>query len=87
MLRASSVARSKSFCAGRNVAENQFLGGRAGQKHLDAAFQLALRHQIPVALGPLHRVAQGGQTAWNDRDLVDRIGVRQAVRDQGVALS
>ncbi len=44
-----------------------------------------LRHQEAVLLGPLHRVAQGRQAARNDRDLVDRVGVRQRVGDQGVA--
>ena len=55
------------------------------QQHLDAALQLALRHQVAVALGPLHGVAQRRQSAGNDRNLVDRIGVRQAVGHQGVA--
>ena len=78
MLRAISVARSRSFCAPvRDVVEDHFLGDGAGQQHLDAAFQLALGHQVAVLLGPLHRVAQRGQAAGNDRDLVDRIGVRQ----------
>ena len=47
--------------AGRNVVEDHFLGDRAGQQHLDAAFQLALRHQVAIAFGPLHRVAQRGR--------------------------
>ena len=55
------------------------------QEHLNAALQLALRHQVAVAFGPLHGVAQRGQSAGNDRDLVDGIGVGQAAGHQGVA--
>ena len=67
-----------------NVAVNHFFRQGACQENLDAAFQLALREQIAVAFGPLHRVAQGGQAAGNDRNLVDGIGVRQAGGNQGV---
>ena len=35
--------------------------------------------------GRLHRVAECSHAAGNDRDLVDRIGIRQAARDEGVA--
>ena len=44
-----------------------------------------LRHQIAIVLGPLHRVAQRRQAARNDRHFMHRIGVRQAVGDQGMA--
>ena len=67
-----------------DVAVDHFFGQGAGQQDLDAAFQLALREQVAVAFGPLHGVAQGGQAAGNDRDLVDGIGVRQTGGNQGV---
>ena len=64
MLRAMSLARSRSFWAPVETSSNDhFLGDRAGQQHLDAAFQLALRHQVAIVLGPLHRVAQRRQAA------------------------
>ena len=86
MLRAISVARSRSFWAPVETSPKIISSASgAGQEHLDAAFQLALRQQIAVAFGPLHRVAQRGQAAGNDRNLVHRIGVGQAVGDQGVA--
>jgi hypothetical protein len=40
MLRAISVARSRSFCAPVEMSEDDLFGNRAGQQHLDAAFQL-----------------------------------------------
>ena len=86
MLRAISVARSRSFCAPVEMSLKIISSAtRAAQQHLDAAFQLALRHQEAIVLGPLHRVAERGQAARNDRDLVDRIGVRQRRGDQRVA--
>ena len=72
---------------GGDVAVDDFLGHRAGQEDLDAALQFALRQQVAVAFGPLHRVAQRGQPAGNDRNLVHRVGVRQAGGDQRMALS
>ena len=49
------------------------------------ALQLALGHQITIALGPLHRVSQSGNATRNDRDFVDGVGVRKAVSDQRMA--
>ncbi len=86
MLRAMSLARSRSFWAPVETSSKTISSAqRAGQQHLDAAFQFALRHQVAIALGPLHRVAQRRQAAGNDRDFVHRIGVGQAVGHQGVA--
>ena len=70
--------------AGRDVVEDDLLGDRARQQHLDPAFQLALRHQIAIVVGALHRVAERRQAARDDRHLVHRIGVRQAVGHQGM---
>ncbi len=71
--------------AGGNVVERHFFGDRAGQQHLDAAFQFALRHQVAIVFGALHGVAQRRQAAGDDRNFVNRIGIRQAVGDQSVA--
>ncbi len=62
MLRAMSLARSRSFWAPVETSSKiSSSAQRAGQQHLDAAFQLALRHQVAVALGPLQHVAQRGR--------------------------
>ena len=50
------------------------------KQHLDAAFQFALRHQVAIVFGALHGVAQGRQAAGNDRDFVNRVGIRAGYR-------
>ena len=49
------------------------------------AFEFALRLHQAIVVGPLHHVAQGAEAARDDRDFVDRIGIRQRAGDQGMA--
>ena len=53
-------------------------------QYLNPAFELRLRHQKSIALRTLHGVTQGRNAAGNDRHLMNRVGVRQAVGDEGV---
>ena len=84
--RASDLGRSFQvvLSTSRNVRVDQLFGQRSGQQDLNLAFQFRLSRQESVALRSLHGVTECCETARNDRDLVNRVGVRQAVSNQGV---
>ena len=70
--------------AGRDAAEHHLLGGASGQQHRDLVDQLLARADVAVLLGQVERVAER-VAARHDRDLVERVGVAEQVRDERVA--
>src|SRR5579864_7501688 len=70
--------------AGRHLAVRDFLGDAAAHEHGEAVGQPVARVVEFVLLGQLQRHAER-HPAGNDRDLVDRIRVRQHRRDERVA--
>ena len=85
MLRAMSVALLRSSCAPvDDLLEDQLLGGAAAQQHRDLVLQLALGHQEAVLGRHLHRVAERGDAARDDRDLVHVVDARERHRHQRV---
>ena len=70
--------------AGRDVAADDLLRDAPAHQHRELVAQLLPRHQELVLLGQRERVAERA-TARDHGDLVDLVGVRQDVRDHGVA--
>ena len=56
----------------------------SAEQHRDAIYDLRARHQIAVFSRQLHGDAER-HAAWNDGDLVQRVGVGQHLADQRVA--
>ena len=68
----------------RDVGVDHLLGDRPAEEHLDPALEFALGEEVAVILGALHRVAEGGEAAGDDRDLVNGIGVGERKGHQRV---
>ena len=64
--------------AGREVAEDDLLGGAAAEQHRHLVLQLLARHQEAVLGRALDGVAERADAARDDRDLVHRVGSRAA---------
>ena len=71
--------------AGGNIVECDFFRDGAGEQDLDAAFQFRLGDEVAVALRSLKCVAERRDAAGDDRNLMNRVGVRQAVGDERVS--
>ena len=70
--------------AGRHVAEEPLFGDAAAHHDGDRRLEVFLRVRVLVLDRELHRHAQRA-AARDDRDLVDRVGVREHRGDEGVA--
>ena len=85
MRRAISVARSMSLPAPLVICRrNSSSAIAAAHQNRDLRFEELARVRVAIAFGQLHRDAQR-PAARDDRDLVQRIGVRQQRRDDRVA--
>ena len=70
--------------AGRQLAVRDLLGDAAAEQNRELILQVVARVVVLVVHRQLHRHAER-HAARDDRDLVDRIGVRQQHREQRVA--
>ena len=70
--------------AARHVVHEELFGHPAAHQDGDLRFQETLGVRVTVRLRQLHRDAHG-PAARNDRDLVQRIGLRQQRGDDGVS--
>ena len=69
--------------AGRDLTEHDLFGDAAAQQDRDAVVQVVARVVVLLVHRHLHRQAQR-HPARDDRDLVDRVGVRQLHGEHGV---
>jgi hypothetical protein len=69
---------------GRDLAEHDLLGRTAAQRHRHRVLELGSRGEELVLARQRDRVPER-LPAGDDRDLVDRVGVRQVVADHRVA--
>ena len=83
---AGEVGRLLDVVAGarRHVAEELLLGDAAAHHHGDRRLEVLLGVRVLVLGRQLHRDAERA-AARDDRDLVERVGVRQDRRDERVA--
>src|SRR5439155_7288363 len=78
--RAAQVVRR----AGRDIAEDDFLGHAAAEQYVEAVEKLGARHEIAILGRLLLRVAECGHPPRDDRDLVYGVGTGPELRDAGV---
>lgn len=71
--------------AGTDIAEDDFFGECPCKEDLHLCFEFGLGDEIAIVFGALHGVSQGGHTAWDDGDFVNRIGIRDGISDERVA--
>src|SRR5262249_10082550 len=83
---AGELGRALQIVAGasRHAAARQLLGQPAAEQNRDLVVEVVARVVELVAFRQLHRDAER-HAARDDRDLVDRIGVRQQHREQRVS--
>ena len=70
--------------AARHVVHEELFGDAPAHQHRDLRLEEALRVGVAIGLRQLHRHAHRA-AARDDRDLVQRVGVGQERRDDGVA--
>jgi hypothetical protein len=68
----------------REVSEDELLRRASAHQDRQSCLQVFPRLELPFAFRALEREAEGAHVPGNDRDLGDRIGVRERGRDEGV---
>src|SRR5690606_4074085 len=71
-------------CAGRHLVHEDFFGDAATEQYGDGVEQTLFVHAVAVAFGQLHGDHQR-PAARDDGDLVDRVGLGQQTRHEGMA--
>jgi hypothetical protein len=67
-----------------HLTEGDLLGRAAAEEDREPVLELRLRQQVPILERPLHRHAERGGAARDDRDAVNRVGVLRSERDERV---
>ena len=71
--------------SGPDLLEHSLLSCDAAEQYADVVDQFGLRRDVFVIVGTLQHVPECPESARDDRDLMDGIGVGEAARDEGVA--